>query len=231
MAQQTPKNSQAAKPAKPGRQKLLLIGSVLAIALSAIWIYHYQFSSPGFNAPLHQAVGRVMADETTRILGAHGKIVVVTTETRTAPELKLQLEAFEKNLKLHNGIAVQDKVVLDPGENPKYRPGSGLSAKRFLKIARKHPGIDAVVSFVGAPPLSDEDLNQAKAVPKLIAETHSPEKLVKLLDKKILVSAIVPRFEFPAPGPRKPSTGQEWFDRYFQVLTPDSHLAASDELP
>ena len=231
MPQEAPKTSDATKPAKSGGQMLLLVASVLVITLSAIWIYHYQFSSPGLNAPLHQAVGRVMADETARIVGPHGKIVVVTTEIRSAPELKVQLEAFEKNLKLHNGIAIQDKVVLDPGENPKYRAGSGLSSKRFLKIARKHTGVEAVVSFVGAPALSAEDLNQAKAVPKLIAETHSPEKLVMLLEKKILVSAIVPRFEFPAPGPRKPSTGQEWFDRYFQVLTPESHVASADESP
>jgi hypothetical protein len=212
-------------------QKLLLGGSLLAIAASAIWIYHYQFGSFRVNTSLHQEVGRVMAEETARILGRPGKIIVVTANAPNAPELKVQLEAFQKNLKLLGGINIQSKVVLDPGDNPKYRPGSGLSSKHLLKIIRKHADTDAIVSFVGAPALSEQDLAQLKAPFKLVAETHSPEKLLALLEKKILVSAIVPRFEFPAPGPRKPQTSRQWFDRYFQVLTPDSHLAAADEAP
>jgi hypothetical protein len=212
-------------------RKLTVAASLLAIVTSCVWIYHYEFSSSDLNVPLHQAVGHVMADETARVAGRHGKIVVVSMDTRTAPELKVQLAAFEKDLKLLGGVVIDDKVVLDPGENPKYRPGSGLSAKRFLKIVRKHAGADAIVSFVGAPVLSDEEVAQVQSKSKLIAETHSPEKLLNLLQKKILVSAIVPRFEFPAPGPRKPHTSREWFDHYFQVLTPDTPLQAADESP
>jgi hypothetical protein len=70
-----------------------------------------------------------------------------------------------------------------------------------------------------------------KTVPKFIAETHSPEKLVNLLQKKILLSAIVPRYEFPAPGPRKPQTERQWFDRYFQILSPETSLVKGDESP
>jgi hypothetical protein len=100
-----------------------------------------------------------------------------------------------------------------------------------LTIARKNSGADAIVSFVGAPELTDSDLQQLKSMPKVIAETRSPEKLLNLLDKKILVAAIVPRFEFPAPGPRKPETARQWFDRYFQVVDQESHLPAADALP
>ncbi len=121
--------------------------------------------------------------------------------------------------------------MLDPGDNPKYRPGSGLSAKRFLKIVRKNAGADAIVSFVGAPELSDEELAQMKSVPKFIAEAHSPEKFTNLLEKKILLAAIVPRYEFPAPGPKKPATGRQWFDHYFQILRPESPPPKQDELP
>ena len=213
------------------RQKLLAGASLIAIIGSALCIYHFEFQTNAANKELHQAVGLALADETARVIGHHGNIVLVTMEARNSPELKLQLEAFEKDLKTIGGLSIKDKVVLDPGENPKFRPGSGLSAKRFLKIARKHPAADAIVSFVGAPELSEQDLTQVKTSPKLIAEAHSPEKLVDLLSKKILVSAIVPRFEFPAPGPRKPQTSRQWFDHYFQILTPDSILPAADNSP
>jgi hypothetical protein len=231
MADTAPKAAPSAKPASTLMQKLLVAGCLLAIAGSGVWIYHYEFGSSGRNTPLQQAVGKVLAEETARIVGRPGKIVVVTAESSGAPELKVQFDAFQKALKLLGGITIQDKVVLDPGDNPKYRPGAGLSGKHLLKIVRKHAGADAIVSLVGAPALSEQDLGQLKAPIKLIAETHSPEKLVALLDKKILVSAIVPRFEFPAPGPHKPQTSRQWFDLYFQILTPDSHLAAADENP
>lgn len=208
------------------RQKLLAGASLIAIITSALCIYDFEFRTNAANKELHQAVGLALADETARATGHHGNIVLVTVDARNSPELKWQLEAFEKDLKTIGGLSIKDKVVLDPGENPKFRPGSGLSAKRFLKIARKHPAADAIVSE-----LSEQDLAQVKTSPKLIAEAHSPEKLVDLLTKKILVSAIVPRFEFPAPGPRKPQTSRQWFDHYFQILTPNSILPAVDNSP
>lgn len=224
-------------PAQPGtattparsRQKLVLVGSLLAIAISAGWICYYEFGTSDVNVPLQRTVGQVLADETARVTGRPAKIVVVTVNVPNAAELKVQLDAFQKELKHLGNITITDKVVLDAGDNPKYRAGAGLSAKHLLKIVRKHATADAIVSFVGIPELSDQDLAQAKKLPKLVAETHSPEKLVKLLDTKVLVAAIVPRFEFPAPGPRKPHTSREWFDRNFQVITPDSHLAAAGE--
>lgn len=221
-AQPTPANTAASA----ARQKLLLAGSLLAIAISAVWICYYEFGSSDVNVPLQRTVGQILAEETARVTGQPAKIVVVTVNAPNAPELKVQLDAFQKALKHLGNITITDKVVLDAADNPKYRAGAGLSAKHLLKVIRKHANANAIVSFVGTPELSDQDLAQLHTIPKLIAETHSPEKLVNLLDKKILVSAVVPRFEFPAPGPHKPHTAREWFDRNFQIITPDSHLAA-----
>jgi len=213
------------------KQALLAAGAIIAIFASAAWIYWFEFGASTQNVKLHQAVGQVIAEETSRLVGHLGKIVVVTVDNHTAPELKIQIDSFQNHLKQLGGITIKDIIVLDPGDNPKYRPGAGLSAKRFLKIVRKNPGADGIVSFVGSPELTAEELTQMKAAPKFIAETHSPEKLVNLLEKKILLSAIVPRFEFPAPGPRKPQTSRQWFDRYFQILSPETALVKGDEAP
>jgi hypothetical protein len=209
----------------------LAAGALLPIIASGFCIYYIQFATPAANRELHEAVGGVMAEETARVVGRPGKVVIVTAELPEGPELKIQVASFEKHLKLLGGIGVQNKIVLDVGDNLKYRPGAGLSAKHFLKIARKNSGADAIVSFVGAPELTDSDLRQLRSMPRVIAETHSPEKLVNLLDKKILVAAIVPRFEFPAPGPRKPQKPRQWFDRYFQVVDAESRPPIADAAP
>jgi hypothetical protein len=213
------------------KAKVIVAAAMLTIAACGIWIYFYQFRSSDINVPLHQAVGQVMAEETARVVGHIGKVVIVTMDPRHAPEVKVQVAAFEKHLKVLGAITIKETIVLDPGENPKYRPGSGLSAKRFLKIARKNQGADAIVSFVGSPQIEEGELAQLKTLPKFIAETHSPEKSLTLLDKKILLAAIVPRFDFPAPGPRKPETSRQWFDRYFQIVAPGDPTPKPDDLP
>ena len=213
------------------KQLLIGAGAILVIVVSAVWIWWYEFGQSSQNEPLQRAVGNVLADETARVIGRAGGIVVVTVDQRTSPELKVQLEAFEKHLRSIGGMTIKDVVTLDPGDNPKFRPGAGLSAKRFLKIVRKHGEASAIVSFVGAPEVPDDELKQMKTIPKFIAETHSPEKLVNLFQEKILLSAIVPRYEFPAPGPRKPQTERQWFDRYFQILSPETSLVKGDESP
>jgi hypothetical protein len=213
------------------RQKWIVIVAVVAIIASVVWIYRYSAGSGEMNLLLHQSVGNTLAEETFHLVGHQGKIVLVTMDASRAPEIKVQMQAFEKELARLGGCTIADKVVLDPGENPKYRPGAGMSAKRFLKIARKHKGADAIVSFVGAPELTAEDLKQLKAVPKFIAETHSPERLTYLLEEKILMAAIVPRYDFPAPGPRQPETMKQWFDHYFQIVHPDTLLPKPDDSP
>jgi hypothetical protein len=211
------------------QQKILAVAAVAAIAASGVWIWHWESQPADLNVPLHESIGTVLADETFRQVGHIGKIVVVTMDTHRAPELKVQMASFQKHLKTLGGVTIADKVVLDPGENPKYRPGSGLSAKRFLKIVRKHTGVDAIVSFVGAPEMSEEEFKQMKSSPKFIAEARSPERLMTLLQEKVLISAIVPRFEFPAPGPRHPETTRQWFDHYYQVVHPDTLLPPPDD--
>jgi len=224
--------STSSEPPRHSRKQAVIVSAaVLAILASAVWIYWFEFGSQKQNIDLHHAVGQVMAEETAHVVGQTGKLVLITLDHRTAPELKLQTDAFEKRLKALGGITIKELIVLDAKDNPKYRPGAGLSAKRFLKIARKHSSVDAIVSFVGAPELTDQELTELKTVPKFIAEAHSPEKLVHLLEKKILLSAIVPRFEFPAPGPRKPETSRQWFDRYFQILSPETALVKGDDAP
>jgi len=197
--------------------------AVLVTIAAAIWIYVREFASPDIDVGLHEAVGEALADQAHEVLGQSGKVLIVSMKDRHAPELKVQMLAFEKHLKIFGKITIEDRIFLDPGDNPKYRPGSGLSAKRYLKIVRKNKNVDLIVSFVGAPQLSSEELSQLQGMnkaPKFIAEAHSPERLLDMFDKKGLQAAIVPRYEFPAPGPRKPKTGREWFEQSYQIVLP-----------
>lgn len=200
------------------KEILVAAGLILAIGTSAFWIVHSQ-RAPKFNVSLHQAIGQVMAEETARLLERKGKVVIVSMETANVPELKTQLQAFDKALHRVSGITVVERYDLDPEDKPKYGTGTGLSAGRFLRIVKKSAKADVIVSFVGVPRLSDEEIGTLERMPKFVAETKERDKLSKLFEKKILQVAVVPRFEFPAPVSEKPRTAREWFDKYFQIVT------------
>jgi hypothetical protein len=190
---------------------------ILVTAGCGLWIYFTQFAAPKFNVPLHRAVGQVMAEETSRLLGHRGNIVVISIEA--APELKVQIEEFEATLKRIGKAKVEKTYHIETEGKTKYGVGSGLSGRRYVRIVNKNLDTDAFVSFVGAPTLSSEELQQLQKRPKFIAESRSAEKL-QAHGKQSADLAVVSRFTFPAPVEGKPRTSRQWFDKYFEIITP-----------
>src|SRR5437867_10365519 len=203
------------------KEILLLSGSLAAIIGSSLWIYFTQFAQPAFNVPLHQRVGEVLAQETARLIHTQGQVVIVTMDTAKEPELKAQMVIFEKTLKKLGPMSVKELPV-DTDDKPHYRTGAGLSSRRFLRIVKKSASADAIVSFIGAPRMSEEELAQVDKAPKFIAECRSPDRIKKLFDKNVLQVAVVNRFEYPAPVKHNPKTPKQWFEKYYQVVTAEN---------
>src|SRR6266568_3221816 len=84
---------------KGAKQLLIAALCLAATAGSAYWTYRTQFAAPKFNVVLHRAVGRTLAEETARLLHDTGKVVVISIELRDVPELKAQMDEFERTLK------------------------------------------------------------------------------------------------------------------------------------
>ncbi|HTL56094.1 MAG TPA: hypothetical protein VL361_10475 [Candidatus Limnocylindrales bacterium] len=207
----------------PPRTKnaLLAVISLLVIACSAAWIYYYQFKAPKHDVGLHQRIGEIMAEQTASLVGPKGRLVLITIPTGPEPELRTQLEAFRRRLKTLGEYDFKEHE-LDTKDQPKYSLGAGLSGRRFVRTVKNNPKADGIVSFVGAPKLSDEELADLSKAPKFIAEARSPDQLPKLFQKQIIQVAIVSRFVFPAPDPRAPKTPQQWFDKRYQIVTADA---------
>ena len=211
-----------------GAKKIVVaVGSLLVITGSSLWIYFRHFAAPKVNVPLHQAVGHVMAEETAKLLNNQGRIVIIAIETAKDPELKVQLEEFEMTLKQFSGIKVAKTYMLETENRPKYGAGSGLSGRRFVRIVNKNTTADALVSFVGAPELKDDEIRELHARPKFIVESRSPEKLKKLFEQQLVQVAIVSRFQFPAPVEGNPGTLRQWFDKRFQIVTAETIASLS----
>jgi len=212
-----------------GQSRNLILGilAVVAIGVSGFAIYRTQFAAAKINVVLHQAVGRVMAEETARLANSNGTVVVIAMELGAVPELAAQLREFERTLEGFPRLKLKKSYKLETDDQPKYSFGSGLSGRRFVRIVNKNPDADTFVSFVGAPVLSADDRSQLKAPPKLLAEARSTDKLRKSFAQKLLNVAIVSRFQFPTPVKGAPRGSQEWFDQRFQIVRADT----AGELP
>src|SRR5437667_11659508 len=81
------------------KQFLVIIGAVLVIAASLAWIYYTQFKAPKYNVALHQRVGEVMAEQTAKVVGHKGRLVVISIPAQGEPELQTQLTAFHRKHK------------------------------------------------------------------------------------------------------------------------------------
>src|SRR5262249_18991285 len=135
-------------------------------------------------------------------------------------ELKTQIQAFQNTMK-QAGVRAQTETYMVESSDPKFGTGRGLSSGLLLKIFNKYQHAGVIVSLIGVPRLTEEQIQQLpKSRPKLIVEVLSQDRRLKMLGGGLLQAAIVSRFVFPAPGPKHPHTPREWFDRYFQIVTP-----------
>ena len=199
--------------------KKTLIGlvAVLVIIGSAAWIYWREFKTPNHDVELHTRVGEVMAEQTAMIAGKTGKIVLITIPTSGEPELKTQLDAFRARLKALGDFQLRE-YEMDTKDQDKYGVGTGLSGRRYVRTANKNLDAAAVVSFIGAPHMKDEDVSELQKVPKLVAEARSVDHLPKLFKRELISVVVASRFAFPAPGPIQPRNAQERFDTRYQIV-------------
>lgn len=189
----------------------------LAILGSAAWIYWHEFKAPRHDVELHRRIGEVMAEQTAMVAGPKGKIVLITIPPNGEPELKTQLDAFQAKLKKLGNYDVRE-YEMDTKDQDKYGVGTGLSGRRYVRTANKNLDAVAMVSFIGAPNLKDEDLAELQKIPKFVAQARAVDNLPKLFKKELISVAVAARFNFPAPGPITPRTAQDRFDKRYQVV-------------
>ena len=89
---------------------------------------------------------------------------------------------------------------MDTKDQDKYGVGTGLSGRRYARTANKNLDAAAVVSFVGAPHMHDEDIAELKTVPKFIAEARAVDNLPKLFKHKLISVAVASRFRSASPA-------------------------------
>lgn len=210
------------------KNTVVAVGAIIAILGSLTWLYFTEFrNGPSTNLKPFENLGYTVADETSKLLGNQGSVVIVTElmEVQKSPNTEAQIKGFKAGLAKKSGVTVKElkEIKRSMEGDPRYWPAGHAG-----QIASMGEGANATVLFMSLPmELSRADaaaLKESKS--KLVVVTAQSPILKPLLQQGIIQLAIVNRFP-PQPAPTGKETPRQWFDRVYMVVKPD----ALGELP
>lgn len=210
-------------PAKPRWQRALAITcAVLALGGALDFLFRSQRpdTMPAAHGAIFEASGRAAAEQIMEFLGGRGRLVVLTGNHGSArsPVQESFLRGFQAAAQARPGVTIAAVEWITPNH-------LGIPAATFLPLLQRHARADALVSFVGAPVLQDDDLHRLPAQrPKLIVLSGAPAVTHRLLGKKIVDAALVPA------GPGSPDAAPGTHPA-FRVVTPATMPAQAPEEP
>ena len=178
--------------------------------------------SPRINLDPYEVLGAVTAEETANLLADHGLVLVMARDTGADknPSVEAELAAFQRTLKQHAGLRlVTERVQVTP--MLMMATGGGVPPDQLFKALQTHTNVGALVLFFGFPPLADPELEALtkSGVKTVVVSSFHPD-YKRLLERRAIHLAIVPRSETPSPGSQAPRTVRERFDQDYIVVRP-----------
>lgn len=199
-----------------------IIVASLAIGAAAVGL-HLATSgcSQKINLDTYAVVGTVTAEETAKLLGNKGQVLILIRDIGAAkdPSVEAELKAFQQTLKKHPGMSViMEKIQIPPMQMMAL--GGGVPPDQLFKALQAHPNLGAVVLFFGFPSLADPQIEALKKTGvKVVAVSSFRPYYRQLLQRQAMHLAIVPRPE-PPPADTPPArTVRERFDQENLILT------------
>jgi len=204
-------------------QRAIAIGAVLALILSGVMIFRFFRATPlpdSATQNLFQAYTQVTAQEISHLMGGHGDVVVLmwgppsddASHPGGPPEVQTMCQALQKD-----GLRVVAKSSVPP---VRVKGGTVWTAENYRSVLEQYPQVGAIVSFIGSPQLSAENIRTLPATrPKLVVVRFAePETAQPLLEQGVLDGAVLPQDQPPTSG-GPPKTAREWFNKYYLFST------------
>jgi hypothetical protein len=210
-----------AKPGQPPAMNLRgLVSGLVVLAASAVVFFSVRPLPPRFDRGPHRALGEVLGEEAMKLRAPGSRLTVIIRDTEAfkAPASEAQFEGFQRALrKGSTKITTTHILKVDPLRVVGVPPGD------VFELLRKSADNDVIVSFLGPPVLSPEQLAKlgTKRPPVLaVCSGAMPQQidLHKIFEQKLLQLAVIshPDVSHSASG----SGGARGeFDRMFKLIT------------
>jgi hypothetical protein len=204
-------------------QRSFLIGALVVMAASGVMLYRF-FAKPNADHStqnLLQAYAQTTAQEVARLLGGRGEVVVLTWGPPSddagrpggAPDVQAVCQELQRA-----GLKVKARHPVPP-----VKAGYDIvwTDEDYRAVLEQYPQVAAIVSFVGTPQLSAQNIRGLpSARPKLIVvRSAQPKPTRLLLEQGVVDAAVLPQVAAPASNV-PPKTTREWFDKYYLFVTP-----------
>lgn len=193
-----------------------VIGAVIALYLA------FSQRSPKINLGPYDVLGAVAAEETAKLLGNKGQVLVMAPDTGAYknPSTEAELSAFQRTLKPQKEMSVlTERISATPVQM--MATGGGVTSDQLFKALERHAGLGALVLFLGLPPLTEPELaSLKKSGVKIVVVSSFRPGYQRLMEEQVLHLAIMPRTEPPPEGAPPPRTVRERFDQEFIMLSP-----------
>lgn len=202
----------APPPSRTSRQIVCLLSFASMMLLVASCSYRDEVKLP---LGPYEGLGHEAAEQACQLIEDRGKVAVWIADTKLTKNqgIDQMLDSFCAALKKHGQVQLEEIERIEVNS-------IGLSSEDFHTLFEKSSGADAIVSFLGAPSLSAEEIKSLQTPrPKIIALDNcmNPELLNRLLQGNVIQTAIVPKAISAADMP-DPSTPHEWFERNYEIL-------------
>jgi hypothetical protein len=166
------------------------IATVVAAVLAVVAGLFFFVTLPApIDRSIHAQIGSALAEEADALLKPGGKITVICRDTETFPQpsMDILLKSFKSHVKALTVATLP--VQVDPLRPANVPPGD------FFELLRKSKPEDVVVSFLGPPMLSPDQIFMLGGVrPRVVAFCVGPTAnldLRTLFDAGLLHAAVV----------------------------------------
>ena len=198
-----------------------IIAAGVAIGAAAVALYFAFGRSKNINLDPYEVLGAVTAEETAKLLGNKGQVLVMAPDTgaNKNPSVEAEMKAFHQTLEKQKGMRViTEKIPATP--MLMMATGGGVPPEQFFKALESHANVGAVVLFFGFPQLTDPELETLKkyGVKTVVVSSFRPS-YKRLMERQAIHLAIAPRSDTPPPGAQAPRTLRERFDQEFSIIT------------
>lgn len=215
------------------KKPVVILVCVIAIIVSFVSILKTSCKgTPKYVKTVDVCVGERMAEETGKLLGGQGEVVVLSMSAGKFKSVvaEAQMEGFRRGLKQFSGIKLAD--VSGPEEREMMEFFEGVSEKFFLKVVNDHPNAKAIVSFMGLPIFAKEGKPiDLKKLPKVIALNLSAMGQWKELVKSGVVSAVIlPKYDVRWDQLPKKGDCKQLFDSRYQIINKENFEQMAEKL-